>query len=380
MQRRIQTTAAMLAALLLLMSLPLAARAVSPVVTAPSTLQAQRPANAKPGRMLKVGVKVAPPFVIKKQDGYGGLAIDLWQDIANEHHWVFEYRGYDLDGLLTAVSDGDVDVAIGAITATAEREQHMDFSHPITSSGLGVAVPRQQGAGWLAVARSFFSLGFLKVLLGLTALLLLVGWLTWLFERRRNPGQFGGKPAQGIGSGFWWAAVTMTTVGYGDKAPVTLGGRIVGLLWMFAALIVASTFTAAIASALTVGQLSSQIRNANDLGDVRIGTLPDTTSAAWLSGQGYTFRQVRDLDAALNSVANGRLDAVVYDAPLLHWTIAQRYGKRLEVLPFVLERQDYAYALPTGSALREPLNKSLLKQINAPDWRTRLDRYLGQDD
>jgi len=33
----------------------------------------------------------------------------------------------------------------------------------------------------------------------------------WIFERKRNPEQFGGTPAQGIGSSFWWAAVTMTT-------------------------------------------------------------------------------------------------------------------------------------------------------------------------
>ena len=44
-----------------------------------------------------------------------------------------------------------------------------------------------------------------------------VGSLIWLAERRRNAEQFA-EPLAGIGSGMWFALVTLTTVGYGDKA------------------------------------------------------------------------------------------------------------------------------------------------------------------
>lgn len=361
--------------------------ALLPLVSTPAHGQVDHPAAASPlqasagqvdGRTLHVGVKVAPPFVNKSGDSYGGLAIDVWTQIARERGWAFEYREYDLDGLLDAVSAGRVDLGIGAITATAQRERRMDLSHPITSSGLGVAMLQQHGAGWLAVARSFFSVAFLKVLLALAALLLVVGMLAWLFERRRNVAQFGGKPAHGIASGFWWAAVTMTTVGYGDKVPATLGGRIVGLLWMFTALIVVSTFTAAITSSLTVGKLSAQVRSADDLAGLRLTALVGTTSAQWLSDHGFHFAQTDNIDAALVDLKAGRTDAVVYDAPLLRWKIAQNYRGQLQVLPFILERQDYVFVLPDGSPLRGPLNESLLQQINAADWGKRVDEYLGR--
>ncbi len=328
---------------------------------------------------LIVGVKVAPPFVIEDHGHYSGLAIDLWQEVAADHGWKYVYKPYDLEGLLDAVSDSKVDVGLGAITATAAREKRMDFAHPITSSGLGVAVRGGQTAGWLAVVRALVSPAFLKVIASLTLLLLVVGFLVWLLEHKRNPEQFGGTRRQGIFSGFWWAMVTMTTVGYGDTAPRTVGGRVLGLIWMLAALIIVSFFTASITSALTVGQLSDRVRNAADLSGMQIASVPSSTSAAWLERQKFGYGKARNVDAALADLAAGRVDAVVYDEPLLRWDIQQHFRGKLKVLPLVLERQDYAFALPTGSRLREPIDTSLLQRINAPDWPQRLKRAFGED-
>jgi voltage-gated potassium channel len=48
--------------------------------------------------------------------------------------------------------------------------------------------------------------------------------------------------------GVWWAVVTVTTVGYGDLAPKTVGGRVIGMVLMFVGIAFLSLLTAAIAS------------------------------------------------------------------------------------------------------------------------------------
>ncbi|MCX6270423.1 MAG: ion transporter [Bacteroidetes bacterium] len=54
---------------------------------------------------------------------------------------------------------------------------------------------------------------------------------------------------------IWWSLVTVTTVGYGDKYPVTTEGRIIGAVLMFVGVGMFGTFTAYIASWFTTGAL-----------------------------------------------------------------------------------------------------------------------------
>lgn len=50
------------------------------------------------------------------------------------------------------------------------------------------------------------------------------------------------------GDAIWWAYVTITTVGYGDKFPVTTEGRIIAAILMTAGVGLFGTFTAYVAS------------------------------------------------------------------------------------------------------------------------------------
>ncbi|MDR4506035.1 MAG: ion channel [Candidatus Scalindua sp.] len=54
---------------------------------------------------------------------------------------------------------------------------------------------------------------------------------------------------------LWWSFVTITTVGYGDIAPSTIGGRITGIIVMVFGIGILGMFTATIASAFVAGKL-----------------------------------------------------------------------------------------------------------------------------
>lgn len=63
------------------------------------------------------------------------------------------------------------------------------------------------------------------------------------FERQAE-----GSNIQSVWDGLWWAVVSVATVGYGDRFPVSFGGRIVGFVLMFFGVGMMSLFTATVAS------------------------------------------------------------------------------------------------------------------------------------
>lgn len=329
--------------------------------------------------VLRVGLSEVPPFVIHEKNGdWRGISVDLWQDIAKQLGYQFEFEPMQFGELLPSLEAGSLDVVIGALTMTAERESKFDFTHPIYQTGLAIAVPRgADNSGWSAL-KGLLSWQFASLVLGLAGLLLLVGALLWAFERQRNKDQFGGNPAQGLGNSFWWAAVTMTTVGYGDKSPVTLGGRLIAIIWMFSALIMVSTFTAAVTTALTVGNLQSGIEGAEDLNRAHVATVGGTVGEKYLTSQRIRNTVYPDVLSAMRSVQEGTTDAVVYDLPILQYRNTELARGGLQVLPGTFDNQSYAFAVASGSKLREPISQEILRITNSDEWLRLKGIYLSQ--
>ncbi|GAA5217259.1 transporter substrate-binding domain-containing protein [Corallincola platygyrae] len=326
---------------------------------------------------IVVGTRHTPPFAIKGNGDWSGITIDLVKQIATEQGLKIRFVEMGLDEMLDKTAAAEIDMAAAALTVTAERELLMDFTHPYLTSGLGIAVAKRDEITGFSTLQRIFSGPFLKAAGALLVLLTIVGVLIWLAERRRNE-QFCEAPVRGIGAGLWWSAVTMTTVGYGDKAPVTLRGRVLGLIWMFASIIVISGFTAAIATSLTVGQLEQSISSIEDLYGEKVVTVRDSTSAHYLTERLIKHIDVDNVEQGLKMVSEGKAKAVVYDMPILQYQIKADYSEQLRVLPSVVVRQDYGIALPTKRGRREMLNQQILSLIDTPQWQQILDVYIGE--
>jgi polar amino acid transport system substrate-binding protein len=330
-------------------------------------------------KKLIVGTKEDVPFVIKNTDGsYSGIAIDLWEKIASHHKLDYEYREYDLQELENKLKTNEIDLAVGALTIDHQKEEHFDFTLPYYVSGFSIATKLKHHT-LFEMLEAIVSWDLIKALAMLMVILLSVGLLVWIFERKHNPRQFGGDTIRGIGAGFWWSAVTMTTVGYGDKAPVTAAGRIIALMWMFLALIMISSFTAAVTSALTMSKLTGHIRGPEDLEKVKTGTVYSSTSEIYLKELHLKYRPFADLGVALEALEKNKVDAVVFDEPILRYTIKHhREENNLDVLPHQIQQFYYGFATPQGSQIREMLNRDLLREISSPKWEHTMYHYLGE--
>lgn len=362
-----------------LLSILLAVAIAAGAAFAPPVLAQEAPPPEPSGPEMTIATREAPPFVIKGAEGaWKGIAINLWSQVAEDRGYRYRFEEADLAGMVEGVASGQYDASVGALTITPLREQRVDFSHPYYATGFGIAT-RQAAPGWLSLIGSFFTWDFLQAVALLSLLLFIVGVLFWLFERKANSEEFP-EDAKGIGSGFWFSAVTMTTVGYGDKAPRTVGGKIVALIWMFAAIIIISTFTGMIASSLTAGQLQGAIGGMDDLPGKTVGSIRDSAADEWLAMEGIAFTPYPDVESGLEALADEKIDAFIYDAPLLQYHVATGFGDDLRVLPDSVGRQDYGIALPAGSEMREEINVSMLRIMESEEWQNMLKRELDGGD
>ena len=112
----------------------------------------------------------------------------------------------------------------------------------------------------------------------LTVMLLAASGM-YYFERESQPEDFGSIPAA-----MWWAFATLTTVGYGDVTPITVGGKIFGAL-----ITVVGIGMVALPTSILASGYSQQLK-------VSTSTYQDMADAALDDGI-LSDEEIRDLEA-----------------------------------------------------------------------------------
>ncbi|MDB4654983.1 transporter substrate-binding domain-containing protein [bacterium] len=314
---------------------------------------------------LQIGVSGSPPFVIEEDGVLSGISVEIWKDVAERLEQPYKFVVQpNTNANVEAVADGSVDLAIGPISITPTRlaNPKIDFTQPYYHGYEGLLIP-QKPPGLITRLRPFIGWAALSSVGILITLLFIFGNLIWLAERRKNTEQFPRHYFHGVGNGMWFGLVTLTTVGYGDRAPLSRSGRIIAGIWMVISLVAVSSITAGLASAFTLSLAEiapSAIREKADLRGKKIAVVEGTTSLRW--GKLYEINAflTKDLNGAIKILNQGKVEGIIFDeAPLRHY-LKQNKKSKLKLANFPLAIQTYGFVLPMGSPLRNQLNIELL--------------------
>ncbi|HET8855455.1 MAG TPA: transporter substrate-binding domain-containing protein [Salinimicrobium sp.] len=324
---------------------------------------------------LIIGITETPPFIIKENGKYKGLSISSWELVNEKLNADFRFRTYpSLISLLEGIENGEVDFSINPITVTDSRMKRLDFSQPYFISYTGVA-KNSETKIWKYLA-NIFSWNFISGILILVGVIFIFGFLIWLFERKKNREEFGKPGIRGIFQGFWWSAVTMTTVGYGDKSPKTPGGRFFAMIWMFIAIITISSLTAGISSSLTVQKVSDEIRSVEDLNRFNVITVAGSSAEELLDQYHVVSEKVYNAKDGIQKILEKERTVFVYDKPILKYQIDRlELVDEIEVIRQPLKRDYFSYSFPNGSELLGVINPLLIATLKTMEWDVLLKEY-----
>src|SRR5262245_65399696 len=96
---------------------------------------------------FRVATRIIKPFVFEENHALTGFSIELWQEISGQLNAKSEFvMKATVKDLLDATQSKEADLAIAAISITAEREIDWDFSQPMFDAGVQIMKVAQESS------------------------------------------------------------------------------------------------------------------------------------------------------------------------------------------------------------------------------------------
>jgi polar amino acid transport system substrate-binding protein len=324
---------------------------------------------------IRIAVKEFPPLVFKDLKGF---CIDVANIISKKYNLAPEFVMFgSVPDLLGAVESGDCDMGFAGITITPEREKRVDFSQPFFDSGLMIAVRNEPISQFTSIGNAIVRVIGLSIVLFFVGLTVVAHLVWWIEKDDNDPQGFPTRYIKGISDAYWWAVVTMSTVGYGDKRPKKIGGRAIAAIWMFVGIIWFAGLTATLSSALTVDRIArGEISDLPDLYGKKVAVIQDTTSEEFLRYHNVKIVLADSLDDLLGILKDGRSDAIVYDAPPLMY--AAKLDPTIKVVGKMFAEQRYGIVFPnTGQEeLKELFDFEIMDSRRNGEYQKIYDKWF----
>ena len=317
-----------------------------------------------------------PPFAFLDDGAATGFSIDLMRQIAEQLDREVNFTFVEtFPEMLEAVVSGQVDGAVANISITSEREAILDFSRPIYGSGLKILVSGETtGVSIWDVVLRWQLLGWVLAAFGA---LFVLGMLMWLVERRHQE-YFDQGAREAMFPSFWWALNLVLNGGFEVNVPRTILGRLLGVFMVVSSLFVVSLFVANITAALTVEAISGSIQSLDDLRGRFVGTTEGSTASRFLDEEGIPHERYATFRDLMQAFEAEQLDAAVFDGPILEYYVAREMRIDAALLDRVFRSEDYGIALEQGSALREPINRALLRLQETGRYEALRQEWFGE--
>ncbi|KAM5553990.1 glutamate receptor 2.9-like [Rosa sericea] len=278
------------------------------------------------------------------------------------------------DDLLYQVHLQKYDAVVGDTTIIANRSLYVDFTLPYTESGVSMIVlteDSERNSLWI-----FLKPLSLDLWLTTGAAFIFTGFVIWLLEHRENT-EFRGPPQQQLGMIFWFSFSTLVFA-HREKV-VNNWSKFVLIIWVFVVLILTQSYTASLASMLTVQKLQPAFTDIKEI--QRNGYKVGHQNGSFIKGflmehlkfdetKLVPLETIQDYHNALSRGNKNGVAAILDEVPYLKLFLKTNCSKYTMVGP-TYKTDGLGFAFPLGSPLVSYMSRAIL---NVTQDKNQMDR------
>ena len=340
----------------------------------------QAPATVDPEpSAVTVGVYLSPPFVLAEDGRFTGMAIELWEAVSGNLRLQSSYVELDtFADIVSAVATGEIDVAVTNLTITRDRAEQIDFTHPWFDAGLRVMVNEDRGAGFWDVIGGLQASGHLRAYAWIAGIILVATAMLTFFDRHFDK-DFPRRWRDGIAESFY-TVMSVATSGKPPSRKNLFGwiGRIWQGLWLVCGVAVLAYVTSSVTSVMTTLSLTNQINGVSDLPGRPVGVLSGSVAERYARASNMEGRPFAHIEDAVGALLDGRITAIVGDAPVLEYHAHTNPNLPLNVVGAIFEPDKYGFGLPLNSPLTRAITVELIGAHESGLLEEIRTRYFGE--